>query len=565
MVDTSIHFQFPTKPLGRSNVCVFMGIVPLFFASVLATQAPTEVVVKPKVVSVSMFKNGYAFVTREIPITDNSAKVVEVPQTSLGSLWFWTNEGQVESVTGVDERTPASMTIPFGSSDEILRANIGKKFLFNMLFRDEKDGKVTDRRQSVEGILKTFANDLIAVETPEGTFMLNRSKVDSVVAKDPSVVLTQEQKYQQSSHYYKIVTKNNAKSVMMMSLERGMTWAPGYAIDLSSTDKLVFTAKSTVLNDLLDFDNAKLRLITGFPNIQFQGILDPLTSGMSVDDWLRSISGGATGSFSAGVQLGGQGGGGFGGGRAGELTMKAGAALVPDSIDRITFDPSDNSLIVKGANPFLSGNAVGEQLEDLFFYDLEKVSLKKGSRSYQYLYQFETPYKRTYSWDGQKGTPIYNKIKFKNMTGKPISTAAASMFKKGEVVGQGMMNYTAANTEAELTVSRSLDFTTDSNTELIDRAVGAMKDKKGVAVMDLITYETELEVTNPKPEEVSFQIKLPIQGEVLKTEPKAENEIAKTGIRGQNPSNSLKWEFKLESGKSAKFTVRYKVYVPTGQ
>ncbi len=529
-----------------------MGIVPLFFASVLATQAPTEVVVKPKVVSVSMFKNGYAFVTREIPITDNSAKVVEVPQTSLGSLWFWTNEGQVESVTGVDERTPASMTIPFGSSDEILRANIGKKFLFNMLYRDEKDGKVTDRRQAVEGILKTFANDLIAVETPEGTFMLNRSKVDSVVAKDPSVVLTQEQKYQQSSHYYRIVTKNNAKSVMMMSLERGMTWAPGYAIDLSSTDKLVFTAKSTVLNDLLDFENAKLRLITGFPNIQFQGILDPLTSGMSVDDWLRSISGGATGTFSAGVQLGGQ-----GGGRAGELTRKSAAKEITSGLDVVSFDPSDVSLV--------AGNASGEQLEDLFFYDLEKVSLKKGSRSYQYLYQFETPYKRTYSWDGQKGTPIYNKIKFKNMTGKPISTAAASMFKKGEVVGQGMMNYTAANTEAELTVSRSLDFTTDSNTELIDRAVGAMKDKKGVALMDLITYETELEVTNPKPEEVSFQIKLPIQGEVLKTEPKAENEIAKTGIRGQNPSNSLKWEFKLESGKSAKFTVRYKVYVPTGQ
>ncbi len=541
-----------------------MGIVPLFFASVLATQVPTEVVVKPKVVSVSMFKNGYAFVTREIPITDNSAKVVEIPQTSLGSLWFWTNEGQVESVTGVDERTPASMTIPFGSSDEILRANIGKKFLFNMLFRDEKDGKVTDRRQSVEGILKTFANDLIAVEAPEGTFMLNRSKVDSVVAKDPSVVLTQEQKYQQSSHYYKIVTKNNAKSVMMMSLERGMTWAPGYAIDLSSPDKLIFTAKSTVLNDLLDFTDAKLRLITGFPNIQFQNILDPLTSGMSVDDWLRSISGGATGGFSNAGPMGGQGGGGFGGGRAGELTLKPGAGLVPDKIDHIAFDPSDNSLVVRGADG-QSINSRGEQLEDLFFYDLEKVSLKKGSRSYQYLYQFETPYKRTYSWDGEKGSPIYNKIKFKNMTGKPISTAAASMFKKGEVVGQGMMNYTAANTEAELTVSRSLDFTTDSNTELIDRAVGAMKDKKGVAVMDLITYETELEVTNPKPEEVSFQINLPIQGEVLKTEPKAENEIAKTGIRGQNPSNSLKWEFKLESGKSAKFTVRYKVYVPTGQ
>ncbi|MEI8282844.1 MAG: hypothetical protein WCG75_10600, partial [Armatimonadota bacterium] len=437
-----------------------MGIIPLFFATTLVSQIQSDVIVKPKVVSVSMFKNGYAFVTREIPITDNSAKVVEVPVTSLGSLWFWTNEGQVDSVTGVDERTPASMTVPIGSSDEILRANIGKKFQFNLLFKDEKDGKVTDRRQTVEGVLKTFSNGIITVETADGTFMLKHEKIDSVVAKDPSVVLSLEQKYEKSSHYYKIVTKNNAKSVMMMSLERGMTWAPGYAIDLSSPDKLVFTAKSTVLNDLLDFENAKLRLITGFPNIQFQNILDPLTSGMSVDDWLRSISGGAPGGFGGGGNMGNQGGGGFGN-RGGEIARKIAASPATD-MAKISFDPSDNGIVLN--------NAAGEQLEDLFFYDLEKVSLKKGSRSYQYLYQFETPYKRTYSWDGSKGSPIFNKIKFKNMTGKPISTAAASMFKKGEVVGQGMMNYTAANTEAELTVSRSLDFRTDSNTELIDRA-----------------------------------------------------------------------------------------------
>ncbi|MEI8282135.1 MAG: hypothetical protein WCG75_07010, partial [Armatimonadota bacterium] len=90
-------------------------------------------------------------------------------------------------------------------------------------------------------------------------------------------------------------------------------------------------------------------------------------------------------------------------------------------------------------------------------------------------------------------------------------------------------------------------------------------DKKGVATMDLITYETDLEVENPKEEAVMFQIKFPVMGEVVKSEPKAEIEIAKTGIRGQNPMNTLKWEFKLEAGKTSKFTIRYKVYVPTGQ
>ncbi len=543
-----------------------MGIIPLFFATTLVSQIQSDVIVKPKVISVSMFKNGYAFVTREIAITDNTAKVVEVPVTSLGSLWFWTNEGQVDSVTGMEDKSQATQRIPFSTDEELLAANIGKKFQFTVLYKDTKDDRKTDRHEKVEGILKTFAGGFLTVETADGTAIIRQEKLESIVAKDPAVVLSRESKYDVNSHYYRIVTKNNAKSVMMMSLERGMTWAPGYAIDLSSPDKLVFTAKSTVLNDLLDFENAKLRLITGFPNIQFQNILDPLTSGMSVDDWLRSISGGVPGGF-------GNGGGGMGGqSRGGEVTRKAaagtmlsgGAGVVPDTIDHISYDPTDNSLIVRGVDG-QTINSKGEQLEDLFFYDLEKVSLKRGSRSYQYLYQFETPYKRTYSWDGSKGSPIFNKIKFKNMTGKPISTAAASMFKKGEVVGQGMMNYTAANTEAELTVSRSLDFRTDSNTDLIDRAVGAIKDKKGVATMDLITYETDLEVENPKEEAVTFQIKFPVMGEVVKTEPKAEIEIVKTGIRGQNPTNTLKWEFKLEAGKTSKFTVRYKVYVPTGQ
>jgi hypothetical protein len=514
------------------------------------SQVPTDVIVKPKVVSVSMFKNGYAFVTREIPITDNAAKVVEVPQTSLGSLWFWRNEGQIDSVSSVDEKTPTLTKIPFARYQDVLDANPGKRFSFNLVYSEEKDGRKTDRRQTVEGILKSYSSNLVAVETSEGTILFSFDKVEGMLAKDPNVILGKDEKGEKTARYYQILTKNNAKSVMMMSLERGMTWAPGYAIDLSSPDKLIFTAKSTVLNDLLDFDNARLRLITGFPNLQFQNILDPLTSRMSVDDWVRSISPGmATNSLQFGGGMAGQ-------SRGGEITRKAAAEPTAD-FSKLTFDPANNGMLV--------GNVAGEQLEDLFYYDLEKVSLKKGSRSYQYLYQFETPYKRTYSWDGGKGNPVFNKIKFKNMTGKPISTAAASMFKKGEVVGQGMMNYTAANTEAELLVSRSLDFRTDSNTELIDRQVGAIKDKKGMPEMDLVTYETVLDVENPKEEAVSFQIRTFAIGEVLKTEPKAEMVTSKTGIRGQNPSNTLTWDFKLEPGKTSKFTIRFKTYVPTGQ
>lgn len=527
-----------------------MGLITMFLSSVVLAQSAPQTVT-PKVISVSMFKNGYAFVTREIPIVDGQAKVVDVPKTSLGSLWFWTNEGQIESVTSVDEGKTLTTTTPFSFYQEVLDANIGKKFAFTVVYNEEKDGKKTERRQVIEGTLKSYKSNLVAVETAEGIQLFNYDKVESILAKDSGIILGKQDKREVPARYYQIVTKSNAKSVMMMSLERGMAWAPGYAIDLSAADKLVFTAKSTVLNDLLDFQDAKLRLITGFPNIQFQSILDPLTSGMSVDDWLNSISGGAP----AAMAFGGRGGGGFSN-RAGEITRKAAAAPMNEA---------------GASNPFFGdagqtvNNVSGEQLEDLFFYDLEKVTLKKGSRSYQYLYQFEAPYKRTYSWDGEPGNPVFNKIRFKNSTGKPISTAAASMFKKGEIVGQGMMNYTAANTEAELVVSRSLDIKTSSTTEIIDRAVGAIKDKKGNPTLDLVTYELEMEVENPKEEAVNFSLKKLIVGEVQRSEPKVEAEVSKTGLRGSNPETTLTWDMKIEAGKSQKFIVRYKAYVPTGQ
>lgn len=526
-----------------------MALATLIAAGAVIAQADSGFAT-PKVVSVSMFKNGYAFVTREIKVTDGKSRVVEVPQTSLGSLWFWPNEGQIDSVTSEDEKTPETVVIPFESYDEILRANIGRTFTFSFVRQEKKEDKTTEVRTNVTGILRGYKGDMILFESTDGTTTAtSRKQLETLSSSDKNVVYSQTVKGQKSTRFYEIKTKGGAKTVMMMSLERGMAWAPGYAIDLSNPEKLTFTAKSTVLNDLLDLDNARVRLITGFPNLQFSNILDPLTSRMSLDDWLRSLNPGMA------MQSGGLGGG---GGAFANRAVEARPSAAPGGGPGNPFF-GQGDVIADG------DNATGEQLEDLFFYDIEGVSLKKGSRSYQYLYKFEVPYKRVYTWDGEQGTPVQNKIKFKNTNGKPISTAAASMFNKGEIVGQGMMNYTGANMEAELVVSRSLDFVTSSTTDVVERQTGAIKDKKGNPITDLVTYETELEVQNPKSDPVNFQVKKMVFGEVLKSEPKPANDTNRTGVRGSNPTNVLTWDMKLEPGTTQKIVIRYKTYVPTGQ
>ncbi|MEW5884315.1 MAG: hypothetical protein AB1725_08865, partial [Armatimonadota bacterium] len=58
--------------------------------------------------------------------------------------------------------------------------------------------------------------------------------------------------------------------------------------------------------------------------------------------------GGGQGGFGGGG-FGGQGGGGFGG-QGGNIDLEGGTGFVPEGIDEITFDPTDNSLIVRGTD-----------------------------------------------------------------------------------------------------------------------------------------------------------------------------------------------------------------------
>jgi hypothetical protein len=507
--------------------------------------AQMPAVTTPKVVSVSMFKNGFAFITREVPLNDGAARIVEVPQTSLGSLWFWTTEGALESVTAANDVTTKNSVVPFRSWDQVLAANIGKKFRLTIANKFTENDKLTDKYFENEGVVRAVNSTIITLEGEKQTYFIERSKLLTVTAIDSDIVVGDKVENKVSNRFYELKAGKGSKVCYMMSLERGMAWAPGYAVEIGEKDKVTFTAKATVLNDLVGFQDAKVRLITGFPNIQFSQILDPLSSNMSLDQWLASLNPGMSSP------------GGFDGSGGGMMLNQSRSGEAFKLAAPLAITPSE-LIATNDVN-----NVASESLEDLFYYDLPNISLQKGSRSYQYIYKFDSTFKRTYNWDGNEGSPVLNKIKFKNTSGKPISTAAATMFRKGEVVGQGMMNYTPANTDVELMINRALDLSTTVTTDVVDRAKGAIKDKKGVPVLDLVTYEIEYEIVNPKEEVVNFQIDRFVSGDYISGSLKPEINRTSNGVRGQNASSKLKWEFKIDSGKTYNLKYRFKTFERT--
>lgn len=511
----------------------------------LLLQAPAKMT-SPEVVSVSMFKNGFAFITRRIAISGTEANIVEVPRASLGTLWFWTPEGEIQNISTAEEISKKKTEINLQNFDQLVSKNVGKTVYVE-----------SNTSAPIEGKIKMADGEVIALETANGTVVIQKSQIKVLKTQDASFAWKQTIETTSAEKYYKIKTDGKAKEVMMMSLERGVTWAPGYAVDITNPEKLTLASKATVMNDLVDLKNVPARLITGFPNMQFKDILDPFTANMPGDQWLASLSTGGGPGF---------GGGGFrGGGQSGAM------------MSQNAYAPMMDKDVNWGGNG--GGEVGGEQISDLFFYDLPKFESKKNSRLYQNLFRFESEYKHIYTWDvedqvdangnykpvpptGPEAPDVWHTIKFKNGSKKPLTTAPATIFNKGELIGQTMMNYCMADGDCDVRINKALDVRADASEEETERERGAIKDRYNNPRYDLVTVKGKLLVLNGRKDKVQMTVTKNLTGEV--TSSTGSPEIVKTtrGLRQVNTTSKLTWKPEVKSGEKLTLEYTYKLYVP---
>ncbi|HSI72743.1 MAG TPA: hypothetical protein VK934_06160 [Fimbriimonas sp.] len=513
----------------------------LAFAPALAPFKPSVA----KIVTASMFKNGFAVVTREIDAPRaGEYSIASIPQGSLGTLWFTVTEGmRLESVvnTTVEETVKQDL----GTIDSLLAANSGKKVKLGIREPDKVTGEV------VVGTLVSSSGELAIVKTDTKTLAFRKAHITSIAVANGEGVLKYTTTGKQAQRALRFTVTGRPGKIVMISLERGLTWAPGYAVDITHKEKLSMVAKATLINDLGALDNIEARFITGFPNVPFAQYIDPLVSGQNAQGFINMIG-----------QIGGPGGrgGGFGGGRAGDLMSQnaAGPAPAMDFGEAMATSPLS-----------------GEQREDLFFYRQPGVKMKQGDRAYYVLFRMESPYQTLYTWDMDDQLPdnvdyrpvpagpgdVWHTLQFKNTSGQPLTTGAATAFKSGEIVGQDLMKYVPINGTAELKINKSLDIRAELDESEVTRERGAIKNQGGYPVFDLVTLKTTLQVTNLKPETVKMRIKRTFTGELVSAE--GDPQVVKTarGLTQMNPVTKLEWSPAVESGKMLKLTYTYKMYV----
>lgn len=485
----------------------------------------------PKITGASLFKNGYAMVSREIPVTGSGTiTITDLPHGTLGTFWISTSDGvKVDRVVATNR--DESVDVNAASLSEVLELNKGKTVTLALKDADKNLG------ETVVGTILSVT-DVIVMKTDRGMFTFPRGYVSSIQSASGELLYSRKVKSAKRVLTMHVPTNTPGK-IFMLDMEPGMSWIPSYAVDISDPKKLTLTAKATVVDDTATLDDVEVKFVTGFPNLLWLGIEDPLLGGPAQMQFNAMLN----------------------------------AAAPTAATQMLQNAPMREHLGVDLNIP--TGGTGGFDAEDLFFYKQPHVSLKPGDRSYYILFQAESTYDHLYTLDlldlvannvdyiqrDDLPLDVWHSIKFKNTSGQPLTTGPATMLKEGESLGQDLLKYTSRGEDALIRMSKALDVHAEQSEEEVTRERGAIKNTYNQNVYDLVTLKGTIEIHNGKSEEVKMKISKDLTGEIVTADNNPKIVKTAKGLKDVNPRQHLEWTPQIASGKSITITYSYKLYV----
>jgi len=515
-------------------------------------------VLETKVKTAALFKNGLGFVIRDgnTSLKEGWAVTRHVPDAVLGGIWFGCldPDGRLEEVVGY--KADRDELIEAISPDELLKANIGKRVVLHF---DDKtlSGQVKavpdNRNSEIDAVGYGYGGyappveyaAVVILETNQGEVAVNKNVITRVEFPD-GMGTRFRRKHEDRNLKFRVSGSRSSARIGMSYLEKGISWTPGYLVQIEDKNKARITMQATVVNDAEDLADAELFFVVGYPNFIYANVLSPMALRQSVADFIAALSGG---------------GGGAGYGAMANVMAQSYAPVAADE----SGIPSYNYSAIPGLE--------GGYEEDLFLYNKKGVTLNRGERAsylvfsdrvdYKHVYEWEIPDLSGGSYDNEGDQPreqVWHSLRLTNSTQYPWTTAPALALREGQPLAQDMINYTPKNSKVNLKLTVASDVKTDRQEYESAR-------QRDVTLYgysyDLVTVKGELVVKNNKSSEITLDIRKKITGEVVAASQDGKIRKVAEGISRQraNSSSIITWEVPVGAGAEVKLAYSYKIYV----
>ena len=522
---------------------------------------------KTKLVSVSLFKNGLGFVTREgeLPKGQSSLLIETLPAPAHGTFWVYSENDAATVKDVVAFETQTVERVEAISVAEMIEANVGQTVDVRLSDKETVRAKISSvaanraaepsalgPNDSPYGLYgsPTEAASLVLLQASGRTTALNWNAVQQLSGTDGPLKTTIERRKRAVSLRLNAANPGGGGRVVIQYLAKGITWAPSCAIEISDAKKARVTTKAEIIDEIEDLDNVSVSLVTGFPNLKFADVTDPMAMRGNLAAFLNNLSNPAQFADYRG---------------RGDVVMQQ-AVMDNNRVGREELFPS-----------YATGPQEGQTREELFFYDQRNVTLKKGERGYYPLFTTDVPYEHLYEWkigdalDEQEqyrsrddGAPdkvedVWHSIRLTNTSTVPWTTAPALTMQGDKVLGQDLIHYTSVGAKTTVRITKAVDISAEQAEYEVARTRNAAN-FYGYSY-DLVEVRGKLSATNFKDKNITLTITKELSGEVVKTIPAAKVEQTARGLKKVNPKSALSWELPIKSRGKIEVDYSYKVYV----
>lgn len=377
----------------------------------------------------------------------------------------------------------------------------------------------------------------IILRTKEGLTWIDRSNISLIQCTDK---IPPTNKINRPTISFTLPAKTPAGPIVLTTLERGLSWAPHYRLELEGTQGRL-TQSTVIRNELESFDAAEVNLITGFPNLPMANVVSPLFPNTTWQNFFQQL----------------------------EPRQNHGNMY----LSQVTM----NRAMPNSGESILPINPQGEG-SDLYSHSIGIQRLAKGNNLGLTIAQASVPVQREVEWtlsnnrnehgriinandyERQQNPDkfedqVWDVLKFANPLKIPLTTAPAMVMESGLVTGQGTVYFTAIGEETRVQVTKSLRVRTRHSESEIKR-----EDIPNTTCSSRVQKQTmkgELSITNYRNQTLNIVIRRPIFGQFLSGD--GEPKVVSKPASGCNTAQEIIWNFTLEGGKDKTLTYTYTV------
>jgi hypothetical protein len=522
------------------------AVICLLALALASPAVAQEATVKSKIISVGLFKNGLVIIKREVLMPGaGTFRLDALPEPVHGSFWVESTAKVDVSVKMRDVEVP--MHVEGGMK---LQSDLAGKTV-TIHFRNEKIPSVTgtlvklSKAEQPEGLVPLerggYVEHFWVLKTIKSRIYINPGDIAMIQTEDPD-----EKIVQRKPVLILNVEKAQKPSVYVSYLTNGLAWAPSYHVDISNPKTLAIEMATVIRNELVDLQDADMKLISGFPSVEFASVTSPLSARTTWTKFFQEVSG-RHDAREDGIQR--------------QQLALTNAMQPMNNFDFFARPKLDLGATPAGEGVDLHYEPIGKRT--LLRDESMSLSIGKAKADYERVIEWTvgtSPVARRHGGERQGvKDEMWDVLVFKNPFKFPMTTAPAMVVENGKFNGQRTSVWTNVGEESHLRITRSL------SVRALSKEEGDSKPTERVAFDDKtyskVYLKGELHMSNHRAQPIKLNIRHAIRGVIseISGEPKLVDR--EESLEDVNRVHEALWTVNLAPGEEKRLSYKYSVLV----